>query len=98
MDCQYCGKTILQRTGRRNAQFCDKIHEKLWHKENGGNTFTAWDNDTPDVVETRKARMREYHKCHPWACLGHREARRWMRQVMRLRAIWDPIKQCEVRL
>lgn len=97
-DCQYCEAVIVKQTGRRNAQFCNKQCEKSWHKENGGNTFTAWDNDTPDVVEDRKARMQEYYKWHPLACAGDKEARRWLRHNMRLRAIWCPIKQGEVRL
>ena len=94
MDCKYCGEII----SKQNTQFCDKSHEKLWHKENGGNTFTAYVNDSPDQVEDRKARMREYHIKHPLACAGDKDARRWLRQILRLRAIWDSNKKVEVRL
>lgn len=98
MDCQKCGEVIIRHTGRKNAQFCNKGCEKSWHKENGGNTFTAYTDDTADVVEDRKARMREYAIKHPLACAGDKEARRWLRWNMRLRAIWDRNKQVEVRL
>lgn len=94
MNCQYCEKKLP----KKNTQFCDKTHESLWHKENGGNTFTAYINDSADIVEDRKARMQEYHIRHPLACAGDKEARRWMRQVMRLRAIWDNEKKKEIRL
>ena len=98
-DCKYCGEVITRKNDNgRNKTFCDKSHEKLWHKENGGNTFTSYDSDTPDIVEARKAQMRDYHKHHPLACAGYREARRWLRHNMRLRAIWDANKQVEVRL
>lgn len=98
MDCQFCGEVIIQQTGRKNAQFCNKSHEKLWHKENGGNTFTSYTDDTADIVEDRKARMREYHIRHPLACAGDKEARQWLRQTLRLRAIWDGNNKVEVRL
>lgn len=94
MDCKFCGDVLTT----KNTQFCDKGHEKLWHKENGGNTFTSYIDDTPDIVEDRKARMREYHKWHPLACAGDKEARRWLRWNMRLRAIWDANTQKEIRL
>lgn len=97
-DCQFCSVVIVRQTGRKNASFCNKSCEKAWHKENGGNTFTAWDSDTPDIVENRKARMREYYIRHPLACAGDKEARRWLRWNMRLRAIWDANKRVEVRL
>lgn len=97
-DCQFCGAVIVRQTGRKNAQFCNKTCERSWHKENGGNTFTSYIDDTPDIVEYRKARMREYNKWHPLACAGDKAARRWLRQVMRLRAIWDNNAKKEVRL
>lgn len=97
-DCQYCGEGIIRTATRQNTQFCDKEHEKLWHKENGGNTFTSYIDDTPDVVEDRKARMKEYYKWHPLACAGDKEARRYLRHNMRLRAIWDTNNKVEVRL
>lgn len=98
MDCKYCGEIILRTTTRQNTQFCHKEHEKLWYKENGGNTFTSYLDDTPDIVEDRKARMKEYHKWHPLACAGDKDARRWLRQNMRLKAIWDANRKREVRL
>lgn len=97
-DCRYCGEVIVRRIGRLNVQFCNKSHEKLWHKENGGNTFTSYTDDTADIVEDRKDRMRLYSLHHPLACAGNKEARRWLRQNMRLRAIWDNNNKCEVRL
>lgn len=96
--CQYCDNPIVRTATRQNTQFCHKEHEKLWHKENGGNTFTSYLDDTPDIVEGRKARMREYQLRHPLACAGDKEARRWLRQTLRLTAIWDNINQREVRL
>lgn len=97
--CAYCGESIINKNdGGRKKTFCDKAHEKLWHAENKGNGFTTYDNDTPDVVEDRKARMIEYHKYHPLACAGDKEARRWLRHNLRLRAIWDNKNMKEVRL
>lgn len=98
MECQYCGEIIVRRIGRLNKQFCNKGHEKLWHKENGGNTFTSYIDDTADIVEDRKERMRMYSLNHPLACAGDKEARRFLRRTLRLRAIWDASKQVEVRL
>lgn len=98
-DCRYCGEAITrQNDNGRNKVFCDKSHEKLWHKENGGNTFTAYDNDTADIVEDRKERMRLYSINHPLACAGNKEARRFLRRTLRLRAIWDATNLREVRL
>ena len=91
--CMYCKKEIS-----KTKTFCNKSHEKLWHNENNGNTFTAFVSDSVEEVEGRKARMSEYYKYHPLACDGDREARQWMRQTLRLRAIWDDVNKRDVRL
>ena len=93
--CNYCGKVIPKKS---NKMFCNKKHNSLWHKKNRGNTFTAFAGAAADIVENRKALMLEYAARHPLACAGDKEARSWMRSVLRLRAIWDNVNKKEVRL
>ena len=98
-ECLYCGDIISNKNDNgRTKSFCNKSHEQLWHTGNRGNNFTAFSGDTPDMVENRKARMREYCKYHTLACAGDKEARWYLRQILRLRAIWDNVNKKEVRL
>lgn len=97
--CAYCKTESVQKNRLgMPITFCDRACERAWHIENPGNTFTAYDSYTPNVVEARKELMREYNTKHPMACAGDKEARQWLRQTLRLRAIWDHKKKKEVRL
>ena len=97
--CAYCRKDSNQKNRLgMPITFCNRACERAWHLDNPGNTFTAYDSDTPNIVEARKELMRAYNVRHSLACAGDKEARQYLRQVLRLRAIWDPIKRREVRL
>lgn len=53
--CAYCRKESNQKNRLgMPITFCNRACERAWHLDNPGNTFTAYDSDTPNIVEARK--------------------------------------------
>jgi len=65
--------------------------------ERVGSFSEGW-SELPDVTMARRARNAIFDRLKPLACAGDREAKRTLRQTMRLRAVWDETNKKEVRL
>lgn len=65
--------------------------------EKVGSVSEGW-SELPDVTMARRARNSIFDRLKTLACAGDREAKRTLRQTMRLKAIWDNENKREVRL
>ena len=97
-DCIQCERPEIgiNSTGM-NATFCSRACRKAWHLENK-NGFTTFLGDSPDVIEDRKWKDIIIQGAIEQAVIGSRGAKRWLRQRVRLLAVWDSRKQAIVRL
>ena len=98
-NCPNCEKPVLHVKSSQVAPlYCSQECKDEWRAINREGSFSKGWQELSEVTEARTARNAIFEKLKPLACAGDRIAKRFLRQTMRLRAIWDDTNKKEVRL